>query len=102
MPRWYMEKKGIAYELIEVSVGAGQSLQGDFLSINPFCKLPVMRDDSILNASGDTITIFESGAILLHLAEHHSNEIKRPIDLSLISQWTHFANSTLAICDLCT
>jgi glutathione S-transferase len=32
----------------------------------------------------------------LHLAEHHGNEIKQPSDRSLISQWTHFANSTLA------
>ncbi len=32
----------------------------------------------------------------MHLAEHHGAEILRPGDRSLISQWTHFANSTLA------
>ena len=42
------------------------------------------------------MTLFESGAILLHLAEHHGGEINTAADRSRISQWTHFANSTLA------
>ena len=96
MPRWYMEEKNIPYELEEVSLGSGQNLQADFLSVNPFGKLPAMSDSSVLDSSGKPVTLFESGAILLHLAEHHGNEIKQPSDRSLISQWTHFANSTLA------
>ena len=96
MPRWYMEEMGIPYELVELSLAEGQHLKEDFLSINPFGKLPAMKDDSVLDANGLPLVLFESGAILLHLAEHHGGEIKRPSDRSLISQWTHFANSTLA------
>ena len=96
MPRWYMEEMGIPYELVELSLANGQHLKDDFLSINPFGKLPAMKDDSILNTNGQPLILFESGAILLHLAEHHGGEILRPSDRSLISQWTHFANSTLA------
>ena len=96
MPRWYMEEKNIPYELVEVSLGSGQNLQADFLSINPFGKLPAMSDDSILDADGKPVTLFESGAILLHLAEHHGGEASKSSDRSMISQWTHFANSTLA------
>ena len=96
MPRWYMEEMGIPYELVELSLAEGQHLKKDFLSINPFGKLPAMKDDSVLDANGLPLVLFESGAILLHLAEHHGGEIKRPSDRSLISQWTHFANSTLA------
>ena len=96
MPRWYMEEKGIAYELVDVSIGSGQNLQPDFLAINPFGKLPAMRDESVRDGNGQPVTICESGAILLHLAEHHGGEISAPGDRSLISQWTHFANSTLA------
>jgi len=96
MPRWYMEEMGIPYELVELSLANGQHLKDDFLSINPFGKLPAMKDDSILNTNGKPLILFESGAILLHLAEHHGGEILRPSDRSLISQWTHFANSTLA------
>ena len=96
MPRWYMEEMGIPYELVELSLANRQHLEDDFLSINPFGKLPVMKDDSVLDANGQPLILFESGAILLHLAEHHGGEVMRPGDRSLISQWTHFANSTLA------
>ena len=54
-----------------------------------------MRDDSVLDRNGEPVTLFESGAILVHLAEHHGGEIQTAADRS-ISQWTHFANSTLA------
>ena len=96
MPRWYMEEMGIPYELVEVSLANGAHLKDDFLSVNPFAKLPTMKDNSVLDANKHPLTLFESGAILLHLAEHHGGEILRPGDRSLISQWTHFANSTLA------
>ena len=96
MPRWYMEEMGIPYELVEVSLANGEHLKDDFLSVNPFAKLPAMKDNSVLDANNHPLTLFESGAILLHLAEHHGGEILRPGDRSLISQWTHFANSTLA------
>ncbi|WP_250395825.1 glutathione S-transferase [Synechococcus sp. MU1655] len=96
MPRWYMEEKGIPYDLVELSLAEGQNLKEDFLAINPFGKLPAMKDDSVLDSNGHPLVLFESGAILLHLAEHHGDEIKQPGDRSLISQWTHFANSTLA------
>ena len=96
MPRWYMEEMGIPYELVEVSMANGENLKDDFLSVNPFAKLPAMKDSSVLDANNHPLTLFESGAILLHLAEHHGGEILRPGDRSLISQWTHFANSTLA------
>lgn len=96
MPHWYMEEMGIPYELVEVSLANGQHLKDDFLAINPFGKLPAMKDNSVLDANNHPLILFESGAILLHLAEHHGGEILRPDDRSLISQWTHFANSTLA------
>ena len=96
MPRWYLEEKGIPYQLVEISVGAGQNMQPDFLAINPFGKLPAMRDESVLDATGQPVMLFESGAILLHLAENHGGEATTAYKRSMISQWTHFANSTLA------
>ena len=96
MPRWYLEEKGISYELIEIALASGQNLQANFLSVNPYGKLPAMRDDSVVDSEGKPITLFESGAILLHLAEHHGSEATTAYERSMISQWTHFANSTLA------
>ncbi len=71
MPRWYMEEMGIPYELVELSLANGQHLKDDFLAINPFGKLPAMKDDSVLDTNNQPLILFESGAILLHLAEHH-------------------------------
>ena len=96
MPRWYLEEKGIPYELVDIALSSGQNLQAEFLSINPFGKLPAMCDQSVKDAEGKPVTLFESGAILLHLAEHHGGEAMISSEKSQISQWTHFANSTLA------
>ena len=96
MPRWYLEEKGIPYELVDIALSSGQNLQADFLSVNPFGKLPAMCDQSVTDAEGRPTTLFESGAILLHLAEHHGGEAITAHQKSQISQWTHFANSTLA------
>ena len=94
--RWYLEEKGIPYQLVDIALSSGQNLQAEFLAINPFGKLPAMCDQSVTDAEGRPITLFESGAILLHLAEHHGQEEMTASEKSLISQWTHFANSTLA------
>ena len=94
--RWYLEEKGIPYELVDIALSSGQNLQAEFLAVNPFGKLPAMCDQSVTDAEGRPITLFESGAILLHLAEHHGQEEMTASEKSLISQWTHFANSTLA------
>ena len=96
MPRWYLEEKSIPYKLVDIALSSAQNMQSEFLSINPFGKLPAMQDQSVIDSKGRAITLFESGAILLHLAEHHSGEIVTTYQKSLISQWTHFANSTLA------
>ena len=97
MPRWYLEEKGIPYELVEIDLRGNQHRQPDYLAINPFGKLPALVDDSLLGPDGQPLTLFESGAILLHLAEHHGKEIKGPAQRSLINQWLLFANATLAI-----
>ena len=94
--RWYLEEKGIPYQLVDIALSSGQNLQAEFLAVNPFGKLPAMCDQSVTDAEGRPITLFESGAILLHLAEHHGQEAMTASEKSLISQWTHFANSTLA------
>ena len=70
MPRWYMEERGIPYNLVELDLRGNQHRQPDYLAINPFGKLPALVDDSLTGADGQPLVLFESGAILLHLAEH--------------------------------
>ena len=97
LPRWYMEEKKISYNLIELNREKGENLQAEFLAINPFGKLPALIDSSISMPNGEPLKLFESGAILLHLAEHYSDDIKTIEDKALTSQWLQFANSTLSI-----
>ena len=76
LPRWYMEEKAITYNLIELNRQEGENLQANFLTINPFGKLPVLIDSNIVMPNGEPLKLFESGAILLHLAEQYSDDIK--------------------------
>ena len=97
MPRWYLEEKQIAYELVELDLRVNQHRQPGFLAIKPFGKLPVLMDSSVLSPNGESLTLFESGAILLHLAEHYTNDIRTAAEKALTSQWLLFANATLSI-----
>jgi glutathione S-transferase len=97
MPLWYMEEKSIDYELVKLDLQAKQHRGADFLGINPFGKLPALIDGNTLLEDGSPLVLFESGAILLHLAEHYSNDINTPAERALTSQWLLFANATLSI-----
>jgi glutathione S-transferase len=72
MPRWYLEEQGIVYDLVELDLRGNQHRQPDYLQINPFGKLPALVDTSVQASDGTALKLFESGAILLHLAEHHA------------------------------
>ena len=91
MPKWYMAEKGIPYEYVNIDLAARQNLGTSYLEVNPFGKLPALKDDS------NGLVLFESGAILQYLSENYANEIKDPATRASISQWILFANSTLAI-----
>ena len=94
MPRWYMEEKGISYDWRMLDMQAGEHKQEPFLSINPFGKLPALvHEDAAV--PGGRLQLFESGAILLYLAEL-SGECSSSAQRSQAAQWVLFANATLA------
>jgi len=95
MVRWYLEEKGLPYTLVSIDLAAGEQHQPQFQAINPFCKVPALVDTEFSVADGQPLALFESGAILLHLAEHHAKESDQPAWRSLTAQWILFANATL-------
>ena len=97
MPCWYLEEQGIVYDLVELDLRGNQHRQPDYLQINPFGKLPALVDTNVQASDGTALKLFESGAILLHLAEHHAGQINSAAERSLTAQWLLFANATLAI-----
>ena len=62
-----LEELGLRYNVHPVDVFAGKQFDEAFLKLNPMAKVPVIVDSD--GPGGKPIAIFESGAILLYLAE---------------------------------
>jgi len=62
-----LEELGLAYEPHLVDIGKNESHGVEFLSLNPNGKIPAIIDPG--GPGGETVGLFESGAILLYLAE---------------------------------
>jgi len=61
---------GAEYDAWLIRIGEGEQFGSGFVGINPNSKIPALLDRSgPLNGSGGPIRVFESGAILMHLAE---------------------------------
>ncbi|WP_158745312.1 glutathione S-transferase family protein [Acidisphaera sp. L21] len=62
-----LEEMGLPYELKPVNVRKGEQKQPDYLAINPNGKVPLLVDTE--GPGGEPLTLSESGAILIYLAE---------------------------------
>lgn len=62
-----LEELGLPYTIRPVNIGEGDQFQPDFLKISPNNKMPAIIDPE--GPEGRPIAIFESGAILIYLAE---------------------------------
>jgi GST-like protein len=62
-----LEEAGLAYEPHLVDFGSNDQLSPEFLSLNPNNKIPAILDPR--GPDGSPLALFESGAILLYLAE---------------------------------
>ena len=57
------------YDAYPINIMEGDQFGSGFVAINPNSKIPALIDNSSVAAGGKPIRIFESGAILMHLAE---------------------------------
>ena len=64
----FLEEAGLEYRIIPVNIGAGDQFKPEFLKISPNNKMPAIIDHAPADA-GDALPVFESGAILVYLAE---------------------------------
>lgn len=62
-----LEETGLAYEPHLVSFDSNDQFSAEFLSLNPNNKIPAILDPN--GPHGEPLALFESGAILLYLAE---------------------------------
>ncbi len=61
-----LEECGLPYTIVPVNIGAGDQFKPDFLKISPNNRMPAIVDHE---GEGGPLSVFESGAILLYLAE---------------------------------
>lgn len=64
----FLEEAGLPYTIKPVNIGAGDQFRPEFLTISPNNKMPAIVDHAPADGGGP-LSVFESGAILLYLAE---------------------------------
>jgi GST-like protein len=62
-----IEELGLPHTVTPVNIGKGEQFRPEFLAINPNHRIPAIVDDD--GPGGDRFALFESGAILIYLAE---------------------------------
>ena len=62
-----LEELGLPYTIVPIDIGKGDQFKPEFLAISPNNKMPAITDPD--GPDGELISIFESGAIMLYLAE---------------------------------
>lgn len=64
----FLEEAGLPYNLHPINIGKGEQFAADFLKIAPNNRIPAIVDNEPLDGN-EPLSLFESGAILLYLAE---------------------------------
>lgn len=61
--------KGAEYDAYKIDISEGDQFGTGFVAINPNSKIPALVDHSAVTENGEPVVLFESGAIVLYLAE---------------------------------
>ena len=84
-----LEETGLPYEAHRVSFDARDQLSPEFLALNPNNKIPAILDPD--GPGGKPLPLFESGAILIYLAEKTGRLLPRdPAGRYITIQWLMF------------
>eukprot|EP01121_Diplochlamys_sp_Union-15-3_P013348 TRINITY_DN4133_c0_g1_i1.p1 TRINITY_DN4133_c0_g1~~TRINITY_DN4133_c0_g1_i1.p1 ORF type:complete len:250 (+),score=61.15 TRINITY_DN4133_c0_g1_i1:102-752(+) len=84
-----LEELGLEYDAHKIDISKGDQFKEDFIKVNPNSKIPAITDPN--GPDGKPINVFESGAILLYLAEKTGKLIpKDPVKRLECIQWLFF------------
>ena len=64
----FLEEAAVPYNIMPVNIGKGEQFKSQFLDVSPNNRIPAIVDRAPAGG-GEPIAVFESGAILLYLAE---------------------------------
>jgi GST-like protein len=82
-----LEELGLAYNVHKIDIGKNEQFTPEFLAINPNNRIPAIVDGD--GPGGKPLTVFESGAILIYLAEKTGSKLlpADPRTRSVVLQW---------------
>ncbi len=81
-----LEEVGLPYKVIPIDIGSGAQFDPAFLEISPNNKMPAMVDPD--GPSGKPISLFESGAMLIYLANKTGQFLPEDLDEAYcVLQW---------------
>lgn len=84
-----LEEMGLEYRAHKINIMQGDQFTEDFIKINPNSKIPAILDHD--GPSGNPFALFESGAILMYLAEKSGKFLpKDPEARWKTTQWLFF------------
>jgi GST-like protein len=88
-----LEECGLPYRLIPINIGAGEQFEDDFLAISPNARMPAMVD---AEGKEGPISLFESAAILMYLAEKSGQFMPREqAGFYSVTQWLFWQMANL-------
>jgi GST-like protein len=64
----FLEETGLKYKIFPVNIGKGEQFKAEFLAISPNNRIPALIDHAP-TGGGAPVAVFESGAMLVYLAE---------------------------------
>jgi GST-like protein len=74
----FLEETGLPYKIIPVNIGKGDQFKREFLEHSPNNRIPAIVDREPADG-GQPVSVFESGAILLYLADKTGQFIARDL-----------------------
>jgi GST-like protein len=77
-PLMLLEETGLDYRLVPVNISNGEQFDSEFLAISPNNRIPAIVDHAPARG-GAPVSVFESGAILLYLAEKTGKFLSRKL-----------------------
>jgi GST-like protein len=87
-----LEEMELSWRLAHVDILSGDQLKPEFLALNPNNKFPVIVDEQ--GPAADPFVLWESGAILLYLAEKTGRFVpQNPAGRAICHQWLMFQMS---------
>jgi GST-like protein len=91
----FLEESGLAYRIIPVNLGTGAQFEPAFLAIAPNNRIPAIVDHAPADG-GAPLSLFESGAILLYLAEKSGRLLSRDVrGRAEVTQWLFWQMANL-------